>query len=331
MKRPWMPLYVADYLADTVHLTTAEHGAYLLLLMYYWTHGSLPADENTIRRITRMHAAQWTHSGKRVLDFFTPEGLNRRNKRADLELAKAFEISKVNSANAKRSHEVRKQSAPHTHTHKEESSLQSFSSLGESEQRADVRALGGARPSAAPLTVEKPKASKRPTEQARDGDPPPYPGLPTSEELRAKYATVEVNDGQRLGQDAEGNGGEKAQAIGLVRDGNGARPSDERVVRNQAEQQGMASLAGVLRSIGLAAGEPAAVNGERYDASPVAGMAEINGQPRLYKSNGRYYAPLNSPEQHAWEKHLDGSKRDAAGGWMYPSRWPPGHANAANP
>ena len=118
MNRPWMPLYVADYLNDTVHLTTAEHGAYLLLLMYYWTHGGLPDDENAIRRITKMSKPNWKRCGKTVLDFFPCVSDSRHNSRADRELAKAIGKSSVNSANAKRKHSDRSANA-HTLTKKE--------------------------------------------------------------------------------------------------------------------------------------------------------------------------------------------------------------------
>jgi uncharacterized protein YdaU (DUF1376 family) len=118
-----MPLYVADYLADTAHLSAAEHGAYLLLIMHYWTKGKLPADEDAIRRITRLSNHQWTKSRDVLASLFLD---GWRHKRIDEELAKSLEKSKVNSANAKRSHDVRTANAerthtqPQSHTHKED-------------------------------------------------------------------------------------------------------------------------------------------------------------------------------------------------------------------
>jgi uncharacterized protein YdaU (DUF1376 family) len=75
MIRPWMPLYVADYQADTAHLSTTEHGAYLLLIMFYWTKGKLPDDEEAIRRVTRLTPRQWSHSRDVLRSLFWTTGV----------------------------------------------------------------------------------------------------------------------------------------------------------------------------------------------------------------------------------------------------------------
>lgn len=86
MSRAWMPLYVADYLADTGHLTTAEHGAYLLLIMHYWSNGGLPDDERKLARIARMTPDEWADAGITLKGFFD-EGW--RHKRIEKELIDA--------------------------------------------------------------------------------------------------------------------------------------------------------------------------------------------------------------------------------------------------
>jgi hypothetical protein len=69
--RAWMPLHIADYLADTGHLTATEHGAYLLLIMHYWQNGSLPENQRMLARIGKLSKLQWDESGFIIMDLFS--------------------------------------------------------------------------------------------------------------------------------------------------------------------------------------------------------------------------------------------------------------------
>jgi uncharacterized protein YdaU (DUF1376 family) len=90
MNRPWMPLYVGDYLGDTGHLTTAQHGAYLLLMMHYWRKGELPDDDRQLSKITKLPLKTWCDYRATLQDFFY-EGW--KHKRIDAELAKMVRVS----------------------------------------------------------------------------------------------------------------------------------------------------------------------------------------------------------------------------------------------
>jgi uncharacterized protein YdaU (DUF1376 family) len=90
MNRPWMPLYVGDYLGDTGHLTTAQHGAYLLLMMHYWRKGELPDDDRQLSKITKLPLKTWCDYRATLQDFFY-EGW--KHKRIDAELAKMMRVS----------------------------------------------------------------------------------------------------------------------------------------------------------------------------------------------------------------------------------------------
>lgn len=87
--RAWMPLHIADYLADTGHLTATEHGAYLLLIMHYWQNGRLPENERVIARIAKLTTEQWEESRDMLAMLFGP---GWSHKRIDAELSRADEI-----------------------------------------------------------------------------------------------------------------------------------------------------------------------------------------------------------------------------------------------
>jgi uncharacterized protein YdaU (DUF1376 family) len=84
----WMPFYPADYLADTGHLTTQEHGAYFLLILHYWCNSGLPADERKLARIARLTDSEWTSVRDTIADFFDA---NWQHFRINAELATARE------------------------------------------------------------------------------------------------------------------------------------------------------------------------------------------------------------------------------------------------
>lgn len=88
MSRPWMPLWIADYLADTAHLNAAQSGAYLHLIMHYWNHGGLPNDDRQLAQIARMTRGEWRKNRAVIAGFFVE---NWTHERIEIELKKAEE------------------------------------------------------------------------------------------------------------------------------------------------------------------------------------------------------------------------------------------------
>ena len=86
----WMPLYIADYLGDTTHLTTAQHGAYLLLLMSCWKRGAtLPDDDVQLAQMARCDAKAWRAMRPVIAEFFEIEDGTWSQKRLTDEFTKA--------------------------------------------------------------------------------------------------------------------------------------------------------------------------------------------------------------------------------------------------
>ena len=101
MSKPdtWMPLYIGDYLRDTTRLSTEQHGAYVLLIMDYWTNGPLPDNDASLAQVTRLQPAAWKKHRPAISRLFQIANGEWRHKRIDEELDKASQFIAKQKAN----------------------------------------------------------------------------------------------------------------------------------------------------------------------------------------------------------------------------------------
>ena len=98
----WMPLYIGDYLADTMHLSAEEHGAYLLAIMHYWkSGGAIP--KTALKNICRCGEEALTT----VLTFFREEAGLLHHARIEAEMVKAKDSREANKKKTQAATEAR--------------------------------------------------------------------------------------------------------------------------------------------------------------------------------------------------------------------------------
>ncbi|EFG1308414.1 DUF1376 domain-containing protein [Escherichia coli] len=104
---PYMQLYIADYLADTMHLSAEEHGAYLLLMFNYWQTGK-PIPKNRLAKIARLTNERWAGVEPSLREFFCDNGEEWVHLRIEEDLASVREKLTKKSAAGKASVQARR-------------------------------------------------------------------------------------------------------------------------------------------------------------------------------------------------------------------------------
>jgi uncharacterized protein YdaU (DUF1376 family) len=153
-----MPMWWDAYLGDTQHLTTIEHGAYLLLIGAMWrSGGSLPLDDKLIARTAKLTPAQWQRMQPTIMAFMTVVSGRRFTQAKLLETMEAVKRRRQSQTSNARAKWLKKKGRPdamasswHSHgmlTIKEEdpllvqSTTQAQKGSGSAEKKAEVAAM----------------------------------------------------------------------------------------------------------------------------------------------------------------------------------------------
>ena len=106
----WMPFFIGDYIADTLHLTTEQHGAYCLLIMAYWRNkGPLSENSERLASTCKLSGETWEKTMPVIKEFFDTTTCPGKwaHKRIDFELAAAVKRREVARAKGKKGSDAR--------------------------------------------------------------------------------------------------------------------------------------------------------------------------------------------------------------------------------
>jgi uncharacterized protein YdaU (DUF1376 family) len=139
MKYPWMPLFWGDFLANTMHLSAQEAGAYLFLIAHAWEHnGCIPCAH--AQRIARVNNYHWAKVRAVLEPFFEIRGGTSEvippmyyHARVHQELTSADELSNKRKDAAVQMHAKRRANADGLHMHLPSHSLRESSNGKEGE------------------------------------------------------------------------------------------------------------------------------------------------------------------------------------------------------
>jgi uncharacterized protein YdaU (DUF1376 family) len=142
----WMPFYIGDYLADTMHLNAEEHGAYILLLMHQWRNGLLPDDDYALSAIARVSTKNWCrYVGPKLRVFFTivPGGYLSQKRLAE-EREKVMQVSEKRGKAGKLGGEAKARNGGNGSTNgSEEASKEDSKPLANAKQNASKTVANG--------------------------------------------------------------------------------------------------------------------------------------------------------------------------------------------
>lgn len=163
----FLPLYVGDYHRDTAHLSTEEHGAYLLILMAMWSAGGrLPNDDSQLARIAGFSAFRFRKFKNLLMGFCEIRDGFLTNKRITSELGKVRRISDMRSEAGRKGAAGKHGNcqngdvaiATHPQPHKKEEPVGSSKDRSDKSSLSFVDSLFGDGVPPAPVAKRKPRA-----------------------------------------------------------------------------------------------------------------------------------------------------------------------------
>jgi uncharacterized protein YdaU (DUF1376 family) len=118
----WMPVFIGDYLADTMHLNTEQHGAYLLLLFHLWRKGSLRDDDAVLGKISGLGETGWKTHRSVLAEFFKVEDgfwqhgrVEKEKRRVAAKIEKLVKGARFAADSRWKAHALRNADAMRTH------------------------------------------------------------------------------------------------------------------------------------------------------------------------------------------------------------------------